>query len=170
MKLLTFLCRYNNWIGFRRKLRKGGAVVRHLPPFPRGGGVGTPYNGFYGEAPTERGTFFMLQVYERVGLFLVLFLVERFFSGCSGFPLSPKTSYNLSKFHFDPQRTTRLSEFSTTFKCSMGKQITTYNFIYLMFRLIPWSRKNWRCRLTGMWFQICLILQGIFFVREQIDN
>ena len=31
----------------------------------RGGG-GTSYNGLYGEAPPERGTFFRLQVYERV--------------------------------------------------------------------------------------------------------
>ena len=76
-------------------------MVRALASFPRG--VGTPYNGLYGEAPTGRGTFFMLQVYERVGLLLVLFLAERFFSGCSGFSFSPKT--NLSKFHFDSQRT-----------------------------------------------------------------
>ena len=27
---------------------------------------GTPYDGLYGEAPPERGTFFRLQVYERV--------------------------------------------------------------------------------------------------------
>ena len=33
-----------------------------------GGGGGTPYNGLYGEAPPERGTFFTLQVYERVGI------------------------------------------------------------------------------------------------------
>ena len=26
------------------------------------GGGGTPYNGLYGEAPPERGTFFRLQV------------------------------------------------------------------------------------------------------------
>ena len=32
---------------------------------------GTPYNGLYGEAPLERGTFFRLQVYERVGILLV---------------------------------------------------------------------------------------------------
>ena len=35
---------------------------------PGGGGGGIPYNGLYGEAPPERGTFFMLQVYERVGI------------------------------------------------------------------------------------------------------
>ena len=34
---------------------------------PRGRG-GTPYNGLYGEAPPERGTFFRLQVYKRVGI------------------------------------------------------------------------------------------------------
>ncbi len=29
---------------------------------------GTSYNGLYGEAPPERGTFFRLQVYKRVGI------------------------------------------------------------------------------------------------------
>ena len=33
----------------------------------KGGGGGTPYNGLCGEAPPKRGTFFRLQVYERVG-------------------------------------------------------------------------------------------------------
>ena len=32
---------------------------------------GTFYNGLYGEAPPERGTFFRFQVYERVGISLV---------------------------------------------------------------------------------------------------
>ena len=36
-----------------------------------GEGEGTPYNGPYGEAPPESGTFFRLQVYERVGISLV---------------------------------------------------------------------------------------------------
>ena len=35
------------------------------------GGGGTPYDGLYGEAPPERGIFFRLQVYERVGILLV---------------------------------------------------------------------------------------------------
>ena len=35
------------------------------------GGGGTPYNGLYGEAPPERGTFFRLQVYKRVGILQV---------------------------------------------------------------------------------------------------
>ena len=35
---------------------------------PWGGGGGTPYNGLYGEAPPEKGTFFRLQVYKRVGI------------------------------------------------------------------------------------------------------
>ena len=29
---------------------------------------GTPYNGLYGEVPPERGTFFRLEVYKRVGI------------------------------------------------------------------------------------------------------
>ena len=37
-------------------------------PCSGGGGGGTPYNGLYGEAPRERGTFFRLQVYKRVGI------------------------------------------------------------------------------------------------------
>ena len=32
---------------------------------------GTPYNGLYGEAPPERGTFIKLQEYERVGILLI---------------------------------------------------------------------------------------------------
>ena len=31
----------------------------------------TPYNGLHGEAPPERGIFFGLWVYERLGIFLV---------------------------------------------------------------------------------------------------
>ena len=30
--------------------------------------MGTPYNGLYGEALPEMGTFFRLQVYKRVGI------------------------------------------------------------------------------------------------------
>ena len=35
------------------------------------GGGGTQYNGLYGKAPPERGTFFTLQVSERVGILRV---------------------------------------------------------------------------------------------------
>ena len=38
------------------------------------GGGGTPYDGLYGEAPPERGTFFRLQVYEKVGISLVKYI------------------------------------------------------------------------------------------------
>ena len=31
---------------------------------------GTPYNGLYGEASFERGIFFRLQIYEKVGILL----------------------------------------------------------------------------------------------------
>ena len=34
--------------------------------FVPGGAVGTPYNGLYGEAPTERGIHFRLEVHKRV--------------------------------------------------------------------------------------------------------
>ena len=39
-----------------------------------GGGGGTPYDGLYGEAPPERGTFSRLQVYEKVGISLVKYI------------------------------------------------------------------------------------------------
>ena len=41
---------------------KGGPDPPLDPP------LGTPYNGLSGEAPPERGTFFKLQVYKRVGI------------------------------------------------------------------------------------------------------
>ena len=41
-----------------------GSVLR-----PRGG---IPYSGLYGEAPPERGAFFKLVVYERVGEIAIL--------------------------------------------------------------------------------------------------
>ena len=48
------------------------AIKQWLRGFPSvargGGGGGTPYNGLYGEAPPERGTFLRLQVYKRVGI------------------------------------------------------------------------------------------------------
>ena len=39
-------------------------------------GAGTPYNGLYEEATPERGPFFRLQVYERVGK-SVIWVCER---------------------------------------------------------------------------------------------
>ena len=42
--------------------------MREAPP-EKGGG--TTYNGLYREAPPKRGTFFRLQVYERVQILLV---------------------------------------------------------------------------------------------------
>ena len=42
---------------------KKKTIIDYTPK--RGGG--TPYNGLCGEAPPKRGTFFRLQVHERVG-------------------------------------------------------------------------------------------------------
>ena len=42
-------------------------LPNHVSNTPRGGG-GTHYNGLYGEAPPERGTFLRLLVYKRVGI------------------------------------------------------------------------------------------------------
>ena len=46
-------------------------------------GGGTPYNSLYGEAPPERGTFFRLQVYKRVGK-SVIFRIDASY-GCNSF-------------------------------------------------------------------------------------
>ena len=50
-------------------------MIRHAanmwagpPPFLGGGGGGAIYNGLYGETPPEKGTFFTLRVYEKVGI------------------------------------------------------------------------------------------------------
>ena len=43
------------------------SVKKHTSPMEGGG---TPFNGLYGEVPPEKGTFFRLQVYERVGILL----------------------------------------------------------------------------------------------------
>ena len=75
----------------------------------------------------EASTFFMLQVYERVGLLLVFCLAKRFFSGCSGFPLSAKT--NASKFQFDPERTNKFIRVLNNFLLLHGK--TNYRLQYL---------------------------------------
>ena len=39
--------------------------------FLREGGVGTPYNSLYWEAPPKRGTLIRVQVYERAGILFV---------------------------------------------------------------------------------------------------
>ena len=67
-------------------------------------------------------------------------LPRRFSLGVPVFPSVQKPTFPNSNSIRNAR--TRLSEFLTTSKCSVGKQITNYNFIYLFFRLIPWSRKN----------------------------
>ena len=47
-----------------------GLLNQNRLKYPGGGG-GTPYDGLYGEALPQRGMFFRLQVYERVGISLV---------------------------------------------------------------------------------------------------
>ena len=45
------------------------AVLKITPTTPGGGGGGgTLYNGLYREAPPERGTFFRLEIYKKVGI------------------------------------------------------------------------------------------------------
>ena len=56
-----------------------------------GGGAVIFCTGLYGEAPPERGTFFRLQVYERVGISLVG-VYER--KGKSAISVGKKARYN----------------------------------------------------------------------------
>ena len=49
---------------------RGLAFVSHLVGCLKVHGGDIPYNGLYGEAPPERGTFFRRQVDERVGILL----------------------------------------------------------------------------------------------------
>ena len=49
-------------------LELGGFRNNRIHRTGRARGGGTPYNGLNGEAPPERGTFFRLQVSERVGI------------------------------------------------------------------------------------------------------
>ena len=98
-------------------------------PFSGGWGGG---NGLSGEAPAERGTFLMLQVYERVGLLLVLFLAEGFFSGCSGFPLSSKT--NFSQFQFFPEGSDTFTRVLNNFQVLRGKPNYKYDRKYFLLK------------------------------------
>ena len=43
-------------------------IVANSSADPRPWGMGAPYNDPYEEASPERGTFFTLRVYERVGI------------------------------------------------------------------------------------------------------
>ena len=45
-----------------------GVITLMVPGVNSKSRGGTPYNGPYGKAPPERGTFFRLQVYKRVGI------------------------------------------------------------------------------------------------------
>ena len=58
------------WISGRYRARKSSRPWRtYRYGHASSRGVrGTPYNGLYGEAPPERGTFFRLEVCERVGI------------------------------------------------------------------------------------------------------
>ena len=57
-----------------KTLNLGALCFSQRDQYSEGGGGGggcIPYGALYGEAPPERGTFFRLQVHERVGISLV---------------------------------------------------------------------------------------------------
>ena len=55
----------------KRRMKGPRQKVNYRVIWTQEEGGGTPYNGPYGEAPPERGTFFRPQVYEGVGILLV---------------------------------------------------------------------------------------------------
>ena len=59
---------------------------------------GTPYNNLYGEAPPEMGTYFGLQVYERVGISLVE-VYERVEKSVSSVGKKVQKSYQIHFMH-----------------------------------------------------------------------
>ena len=59
-----------------RNHKSDNSFVMRLYIPPGGGGV-TPYNGLYGEAPPERGTFFRFQVNKRVGFHKLRYIKGR---------------------------------------------------------------------------------------------
>ena len=58
-------------VGFGEKIVENRQTLTGVQSRGGGGGGVTPNDGLYGEAPSERGLFFRLQVYERVGISLV---------------------------------------------------------------------------------------------------
>ena len=69
MDLLCFIAWYRRKeIPYGHLLSSRPVQFNILLSSPETGGKGNPYNGLYEKAPPERGTFFRLQVYERVGI------------------------------------------------------------------------------------------------------
>jgi len=154
MELLPFLCRYskknkyNKWIGFWRwKLSKSGAVVRALASLPPGRGVPVlPIMAFMGRLRLK-GVPFSCFRYMKWYEFVVWFSVSlRGFS--LGYPIFPSLQKpTFPNSNFDPQHT---DTFMWVLSAPWENKLQTT--ILFIFRLIPWPRKNWRYRLTGMWF------------------
>ena len=101
MKLLAFFVKIQQLNRLPTKTAQGWRSGEGTCLLARGGGGGYSLQRLLWVGSDRKGYLFVLQVYERVGLLLVLFLAERFFSGCSGFPLSPKSNH--FKFQIDPQ-------------------------------------------------------------------
>ena len=62
---------HKTFLNFDTVARLNTRLLNGLSWFEPGGEGGTPYDGQYGAASPERGIFFRLQVYERVGISLV---------------------------------------------------------------------------------------------------
>ena len=84
-----------------------------------------------------------------------LLFSERFFSGCSGFPLSLKT--NNSKFQFDQESGRRRT---TLWMCYF--QIIIYLFIYLF--ILPWKVRTWQGLDPRRSFRLLILWESARFV------
>ena len=138
-ELLPFLCRYskinkyNKWIGFWRwKLSKSGAVVRTLASLPPGRGVTVlPIMAFMGRLRLK-GVLFSCFRYMKWYEFVVgsLPLREVFLWILRFPPLSKNQPFQIP---IRPRTHGHVFKFLATSKCSVGKQITNYQYICLFF-------------------------------------
>ena len=109
----------------------------------------------------------MLLVYEMVRVCCWFSASPRGFSlGSPIFPSQPKT--NLSKVQFDPEQTDAY-KFLATSKCSVGKQITNYQFIFLDWYL-GYVRINVAVWRENVILNLSYIGNADFFVKEKIDS
>ena len=105
-----------------------------------GGGWVLPTKAFMGRLRTKGVPFSCFRYMKGQACCWFSSLPRGFSLGVPVFPSLQKPTFPNSNSIRNAR--TRLSGLLTTSKCSVGKKITNYNFIYLFLRLIPWSRKN----------------------------
>ena len=140
LTFFSFLCRYiqqdkqiqqvNRLLTL--KTEQEWSSGKHLLPFPRPGrGLPVLPTMAFMERLRRKGVPFSCFWYMKWYEFVVGFLPLREVF-CLGSPIFPPPKTNLSKVQFDPEQTDAY-KFLATSKCSVGKQITNYQFICLFF-------------------------------------